>query len=457
MPNVELGPTVPLGMSEAHDEPQHLLIVTHEHADFDAFASQVAAAKLHQGAHIVLPNSVGREVHPYLALHRDRFAGLALSHVRFDEVRELVIVDVRSKSRLRHIEPLLERKRCSPSSLYVRVYDHHPARSDDVVADDEVVAPVGSALTLLMERLDAGQISIDPIEATLFALGLFSDTGSFTFPSTTARDAAALARLLGCGANLRLVSRYLHAAFKAEQRRALADVLSGVELLSLGGLRVGCCGVTLPASCSGLDEVTTRALEVLGYHALFCAYQAKPGRVQLIGRSSSEHIDVAAVLAPLGGGGHATAGAGVAKGRAIEDVVNQLRGTLSSLSIRATTARDVMSSPVHSVAPTLPLAELRRTLAAWGHTGACVVSSGRLVGVVSQRDVRQAEEAGRDHLPVSAYMSHKLFTAEPQHSLEQLLRQMETEDVGRLPVLEGGRLLGIVTRSDVLAVLYASG
>jgi tRNA nucleotidyltransferase (CCA-adding enzyme) len=66
--------------------PVNTLIATHELADFDAFASLVAAQKLYPGAIIAIPRSFGRDVHPYFALHRDRFPGVSTPDVEWAAV-----------------------------------------------------------------------------------------------------------------------------------------------------------------------------------------------------------------------------------------------------------------------------------------------------------------------------------------------------------------------------------
>src|SRR6185369_3183388 len=98
-------------------ESGRTLIATHDGADFDAFASQVAARKLYPGSELLLSPSVGRDVHPYLALHRDHFGGVAAGQVDWASIRRLIVVDVRRRSRLAHVAPLLERRRDRPDSL----------------------------------------------------------------------------------------------------------------------------------------------------------------------------------------------------------------------------------------------------------------------------------------------------------------------------------------------------
>ena len=77
-----------------------------------------------------------------------------------------------------------------------------------------------------------------------------------------------------------------------------------------------------------------------------------------------------------------------------------------------------------------------------------------LVGIISRRDIDLALHHGFDRAPVKGYMSRNLKTISPDTSLPEIESLMVTYDVGRLPVLEAGNLMGIVTRTDVLRQLH---
>jgi tRNA nucleotidyltransferase (CCA-adding enzyme) len=113
-----------------------------------------------------------------------------------------------------------------------------------------------------------------------------------------------------------------------------------------------------------------------------------------------------------------------------------------------------MSSPVRTVTPEMPLSELALSLQEWGHTGAPVVRDGKLVGVISRRDVERAQREDRGSLPVSSCMAHTPRTIGPDAPLTEALEQMQTHNIGRLPVVEGERIVGIISREDVLGYLY---
>jgi tRNA nucleotidyltransferase (CCA-adding enzyme) len=113
-----------------------------------------------------------------------------------------------------------------------------------------------------------------------------------------------------------------------------------------------------------------------------------------------------------------------------------------------------MSSPVRTVTPDTPLEELASSLREWGHMGAPVVQGGKLVGMISRRDLERAQREGRGNLAVNSCMAHRVLTVSPDALLTEALEQMQTHNIGRLPVLDGPRIIGILSRDDVLGYLY---
>lgn len=78
-----------------------------------------------------------------------------------------------------------------------------------------------------------------------------------------------------------------------------------------------------------------------------------------------------------------------------------------------------------------------------------VVSDGQLVGIITDRDMR--EHAGYlDRTEVKAAMSKKPLSVAPATTLEAASQLLLKHKIGGLPVVENGRLVGIITRSDVL-------
>jgi tRNA nucleotidyltransferase (CCA-adding enzyme) len=430
------------------------LIVTHDMTDFDGIASAVLAQKLHPGAVIALGRRLADPVRDYMTLHKDRFPTRSHADIDVSTVERLICVDVRRRSRLRDFRGVVER--ILAGEVDGHVWDHHGASADDVPASFERVERVGAAVTLLVEELRRRSIGIDAVEATLAALGIHSDTGSLTFGSTTPRDVDALAHALRRGASLAVLDRYLRLALTPRQREVLSALVCSVEVEVVGGVPIGFGLVPLTKAVCGLAEVTTRALELDEHGALFGIFPIGDRRVQVVARSRTEAVDVGRALRAIGGGGHPSAGSAITRGPDGGAVKRTLLAALRASPPMPRVLSEIMSCPVRSVSPEVELGQLEEKLAAWGHTGVPVVVDGRLVGVVSGRDVARARHDGRLHLPVSSCMSHGVRTATEHTAIDEALAMMSDADVGRLPILRGERVVGIVSRSDLLGVLYST-
>ena len=115
--------------------------------------------------------------------------------------------------------------------------------------------------------------------------------------------------------------------------------------------------------------------------------------------------------------------------------------------------RDIMTAPAIAVGQDESVAAAARLLKRY-NLGALPVcdGSGRLRGMVTDRDIALrcfAMEEGGVHTRVSEIMSRGIVTAEPGDSVESAARTMAKERVRRLPVTEGGRLVGMISLCDM--------
>jgi CBS domain-containing protein len=115
-----------------------------------------------------------------------------------------------------------------------------------------------------------------------------------------------------------------------------------------------------------------------------------------------------------------------------------------------------MTTPVSSVSPTTPILEIARLLAAGGFGGVPVVSADdHVAGFVSETDLMAALLAGRTSARAADVMSTPPITADEFEPVEDVMRLLRERRIHHLPVVRDGRLVGIVTPSDVIRFLVA--
>ena len=114
---------------------------------------------------------------------------------------------------------------------------------------------------------------------------------------------------------------------------------------------------------------------------------------------------------------------------------------------------DVMAREVITVAPTTPLPDVIRMMYATKHLAFPVLDQGVLVGMVTLDDVHRTSEIDRDAKQVRDIMTRSVVTLPPDALLTDAFRLMTRQGIGRIPIVEGTTLAGIVTRTDILKVM----
>jgi tRNA nucleotidyltransferase (CCA-adding enzyme) len=399
-------------------------------------------------------------VQEFLALYRDEFPLIELRSVDPRQVQRWILVDCYDPDRLGKAAAWL-----SVPGAKIEIFDHHlPATPLEELWPQQQVSAhieaVGSTCTLLVERLQGAGIRLSPFERLALALGLHMDTGSLTFPETTARDAAALTWLMRQGVNLVVLRRFLGDGLTPPMQELLSQGLAQMQVEAVGEYRLGTWLLELPEFVPGLAGLVMRLMELTGVDVLLLV--ARQGeRLSLIGRARQEFAQLGQVMARYGGGGHDCAAAATLKASPDQplpdpaQVLSDLSQAVKERIPPPVTAKDLMSSPVRTIRPEVTIQEAQRVLLRYGHSGLVVVDAqGCLVGVISRRDIDIALHHGFGHAPVKGYMTTEVKTLSPDTPLAEIQRLMVQWDIGRLPVLQDGQLVGIVTRTDVLRHLH---
>src|SRR5437870_8401196 len=218
------------------------VVATHTNTDFDAFAAMLAARRLYPGSVACLAGSLNRNVREFYRLHADELGLVEASRLELDAIRRLVVVETTHASRLGELEPVA----LDPAVEKV-VFDHHAAEPPEWAgAEHTVVSEDGALTTTLVGVLAERETAVTPLEATAFALGIHEDTGSLTYPTSTQRDAEALAWCLRHGAHQELLAQFLHSPLTEEERELLGAILETLESREVAGVEVLPGGVHWP-------------------------------------------------------------------------------------------------------------------------------------------------------------------------------------------------------------------
>ncbi len=401
-----------------------LLILTHEKSDFDAIASQLAAQKLFPKGTPLLSRHLNRNVQQFLNLYWDALPFMRAAEWRRKRVDDIILVDTQNLNSVRGIV----------KNPQVRVIDHHLGQEEREGWVYKVEA-VGATTTILVEMLQKAGLYLTPEEATLLLLGIFEDTGSLTYDTSTARDARAVAWLFEQGAQLSVVRRFLTIPL-TQQQQALYDLLqSNAEWLRIQGRTVVVATAVAPQGFSDeISSVAHRLRETLTPAGLFVLVQL--GRdVQLVARSSHENIDVSVVAGALGGGGHSRAAAALIVNSDLENVARRIKGLLPQIIKPMARVAEIMSYGVQTIVPELTVAEASQMMQRTGHEGFPVVAPGsaKIKGLLTRHGVDRAMNHELGHLPVRRIMKAGAFTVRPSDSIERVQELMLSEGWGQIP------------------------
>ena len=314
-----------------------LLILTHENADFDAVASQVAASKLYPEGLPLLSWRVNRNVNQYLTLYWDAFGLARPDDWKRQRVSRVVLVDTSSLPSVRGIRS---------DKVQVQVIDHHVETEADRMSWTYHTEQVGATTTILVEMLQSAGIGLTMNEATLLLLGIHEDTGSLVYDSTTARDAQAASWLMEQGAQLAIIRRFLNVPLSEQQQLLYELLLQSVEWIRIEGQSIIISAVVAPSDFEDeISAVAHRLRDTLMPDAMFILVQIKDRHVQLVARSTTDKIDVALVAHSLGGGGHERAAAATIMDHDLNHVKARLSDLIPSAVEPLTKVAKIMSYP----------------------------------------------------------------------------------------------------------------
>ncbi|MFM8321287.1 MAG: CBS domain-containing protein, partial [Chloroflexota bacterium] len=419
------------------------IILTHEQADFDALASLLGASLLYEQAIPVLPRRLNRNVRAFLALYGVELPFMDPRELPAQGIDKVYLVDTQAMVSIRGMA----------HETRVEVIDHHPLRDNLSPAWTVSIHNTGATTTVLVEELHERGETLNPIHATLLLLGIYEDTGSLTYARTTPRDLRAAALLIEMGASLKIAADYLNHPLSPAQQAMYDRLRASAEYLEIHGHAIVVTSAHAQEMDEELSSITHKLRDLLDPDALFVLVTTRSG-VQFIARSTSDSIDVAAIAARFGGGGHERAAAGLVRGRPLEEVRRELIEALPDAVRPSITVADLMSRRPQVLPPGASVQEAHRRMRLYGHEGYPVVDQGRVVGLVTRRAVDRAT-SHKLSLPVSQVMDAGSYTVTPDDSIQHVQRLVAETGWGQVPVVDpvSGAVIGIVTRTDLLKSL----
>ncbi|MEW6417459.1 MAG: CBS domain-containing protein [Nitrospirota bacterium] len=423
------------------------IITSHINADFDAFASMVAAKKLYPEAQIVFPGSQEKKLRDFIvAFHPVEIK--RIKDIDPTEVTRLIIVDTKIPDRIGPFAELLSNK-----GIKIHIYDHHPFSKGDIRGEVERIESVGATATIFTEILRSRRLHPAPIEATILALGIYEETGCLLFPSTTERDLLAVSYLLKKGANLNIVSNFLKMELSIEELDLLNELVRSSKEMIIEGIRIRVAKASRERYLGDAAHLAHRMMEIEDIDAVVVLLSME-GKILIVARSKVPELDVSRVMGEFGGGGHPTAASATIKEASLEIVEERLTEMLTGYVKPSKVASDIMTSPVICIQWDSSVKEAETMMTRYGVNVLPILKEGRYAGLISRESIEKALFHGFGKSRLIDFSTTDAITV----GLHTPIREIETLMIERnqrfMPVVENGRIAGAITRTDLLRTLY---
>ena len=428
------------------------VITTHINADFDALASMLAAQKLYPDAVAVFPGSQEKNLRNFFIKSMVYLFNMAdIKDIELADIKKLVLVDTRQANRIGKLSAILNRP-----DVDIHIYDHHPSMGGDIKGHYEVNRATGSTVTILTEIIKKKNIEISPDEATIMCLGIYEDTGSFTFPSTTEKDFQAAAFLLSKGANLNVVSNLISREISPEQVGLLNDMIQAATRYNINSIEIVITSVSTDNYISDFAFLVHKMVKMENLDAIF-AIARMADKIYIVARSRIPEVDVGAIVTLLGGGGHTFAAAATVKDKTLAQIENELIEILYKKIRSRNLAKELMSSPAITVGAEVTCKTARELLTRYNINALLVTQKENgnetIKGFITRQIIEKAMYHGLDHIPVREYMTTELAYVEANAELAEIQEKIIENKQRILPVIDNGIIAGVITRTDLLNIL----
>ena len=432
---------------EIHEE----VITTHVNADFDALASMLAASKLYPEASLAFPGSQEKNLRNFFLNSTFYLLNITkIKEIDINAVKRLILVDTRQRGRIGDFARVADRE-----DVEIHIYDHHPAASDDVHGQVEVIRKIGSNTALMVDIIRKRGIPVSPEEATVMCLGIHEDTGSFTFSSTTSEDYEAAAWLAAQGADHNVISDMLTRELTTENLWLLNDLMQSATTRMINGTEIVISKVITDEFVPDFAVLVHRFMEMESLKVVFALAQME-NRIFLVARSRVDTVDAGEIASAFGGGGHPEAASATIKDQTLIQVEQSLDALLNSQIRRRRNAADMMSSPVIGIRPEDSIDKAANYMTRYNINVLLVMDDDGLQGYVTRQIVEKAAYLGLGDRKVCDYMNIEFATIHPDAPLKQIQDLIIRGRLRILPVVENRQVKGVITRTDLLHILVGN-
>lgn len=430
------------------------VITCHSNADWDALSSMIGMSMIYPDSIMIFPGSMEKPLNQFFnetAVFLYAFKNI--KEIDHTSVKRVVIVDTQIRSRVPQVHDLLDLP-----GVEVEVWDHHPTpkpcsgeKSKVINADVTHIGTTGSTCTLICQALQERGITPACQEATFLGLGIYGDTGAFTYTSTKPEDFLAGAWLRQHGMDLPFIADLVQTGMTSVHIKVLNELLDSAAVHEVGPYSVVLAEATLDSFMGDFAYLAQKFMEMESCNVLFALANMEE-KVQVVARSRVDAVDVGQICKALGGGGHRFAASASVKGIPIPELKDAIFQQLYMQVNPNKQARDLMSSPAVGIEDRQTIREAEQIMNRYGLKAAPVFRAGtrHCIGYMECQTASKAIAHELGDMPVSEYMQRTILTVPPDAPLQRLMKIIVGAHQRLVPVVEKNEVIGVVTRTDLI-------
>jgi tRNA nucleotidyltransferase (CCA-adding enzyme) len=419
----------------------------HTNMDFDCLGSLILIKKLFPDYRLVRSRLIHPITQNLYQFYEQYFDFLYPKDLEGETIENIIIVDTCTAQRVSEYFSYIRN-----SDPNIVIYDHHQVLNTNILGARVENGDFGANTSFLGKMAMERGVRLQSEEATIALTGIYGDTGNLIHENVRKEDFEVAAWLMGMGASLKLVKSFLETPVEDDQDAALHQTLQAMTVRSVQGHRILLSYLELGQNVQGLAAVVEKIMDLEHPDAYFAFFYIPRGKVTfLIARSRKKKIDLHELLHSYGGGGHQMAASAKVSNRNGRDFFNEFCLHLENSLAPATRAGDIMTKTSLVIPETTSLLEAALLLEKEDLSGVPVVDEQeRLTGFIGLENIMKGRKAGAMRAPVRAYMSKPAISADASITMREVERIFYKHHIGRLLIVEDGRLRGILTRWDYL-------
>ncbi len=423
------------------------VVYIEEGADLDAFSSAYGITLLYPEAKILLPHAISPTVRLTINRFKDILEKKIVRKRDINQIERLFLVDTSNIKKVKqYLKDLISEK------TEIQIYDHHPSKLKKTDNLKIFFRKTGSATTIVTQKLIERNIQIKSEDATLLLLGIYEDTGSFTYSITKPEDLKAAAFLLSKGGDLETVRTILERRIDEKQINIVQQLIENIQYFPVKNKKII---ISVAYSKEYIPDISAHLHLIKPFQevdAFFAVINAS-GKISIIGRSKTKEINIGKILSYLGGGGHYAAGSAMIKGMTTQEIKTYLENILIGEFYRDQRISNIMYKNVIKVEKSKILKELRDVIQKVPVIFV-INREGKFDGIALSKVLKESIRHGIDDVPIENFVIDNVVTFEEDMPVAEAEKFLINSSQDYFPVLKRGYPVGIVSRNYLLKVLH---